>query len=109
MATLRYLGTQNATFSDVTAFARDENGDLIRPEVQVTARVGEVVPQQVFTVPDACAEAFTRRSDIEVVEDPKDAVIDAPEDAKPARGRRVKTSPGDEDLAGDPATAGTTE
>lgn len=109
MAVLRYHGTQRTTFGDVSVYPRDENGQLIRPERPITVRVGELVPQQVFTVPDACLEAFIHRRDIELVTDPVDALPDAPtvtEDAKP-KARRVKTNPGDEDLAGDTATVDT--
>lgn len=103
MATLQYHGFDRTTFHDVTVYARDEDGNLVQPLRSVTARVGEVIPEQVFTVPDECVEPFLRRSDISLIEDKNDSI----EDAKPRR--KAKTNPGDEDLAGEPAAGGTTQ
>jgi hypothetical protein len=104
VATLKYTGTIPTTFHDVTSYVTVD--DIVIP---VTARVGELQPDQVFSVPDDCAEPFLRRSDIEeyVPEDEVPAEEEpADESAKP-RQRRVKITPGDEDLGA--GTAPTTE
>jgi hypothetical protein len=79
VATLKYTGPTTVTFGDLTVY--HESGKPI------TVRVGEVRPDQEFSVPDDAAEPFLRRSDIELVSPPVAVELSDAAPVKPARGK----------------------
>lgn len=87
MALLTYRGSRPVTFRDVTVLVPIDPGDPTGPKREVTARVGEVQPDQAFSVPDECAEAFTRRTDIELCPPPAEPEQPMADSAPPAVGK----------------------
>ena len=81
MATLRYNGQLDTSFHDVPYEVELDGVVYAR-----LWRIGDVTVGQTFSVPDEVAERFTRRDDIELVDDDGDTVSDAvsTEDEAPA-------------------------
>lgn len=71
---LRYTGQQATTFKAIIV------------QGVGSVNVGTVTPGETFTVPDALAERFTRRADIEVIppDEAQDAVPEPPQSPRSA-------------------------